>query len=57
MELASGGFAMHRINRQEAYSLDGDIYTNNAESFFWAHARKTGFYFGKIVASALKIIT
>jgi hypothetical protein len=25
---------MHRINHQEAYSLDGDIYTNNAESFF-----------------------
>jgi transposase-like protein len=27
-------FTMHRINHQEAYSLDGDIYTNNAESFF-----------------------
>src|ERR1700737_1609552 len=29
-----GPFTMHRINHQEAYSLDGDIYTNNAESFF-----------------------
>jgi transposase-like protein len=29
-----GRFKMHRINHQEAYSLDGDIYTNNAESFF-----------------------
>jgi transposase-like protein len=29
-----GRFTMHRINHQEAYSLDGDIYTNNAESFF-----------------------
>jgi hypothetical protein len=27
-------FTMHRINHQEAYSLNGDIYTNNAESFF-----------------------
>ena len=27
-------FAMHRVNHQEAYSLDGDIYTSNAESFF-----------------------
>src|SRR6266850_1848924 len=25
-----GRFTMHRINHQEAYSLDGDIYTNNA---------------------------
>jgi transposase-like protein len=29
-----GRFTMHRINHQEAYSLDGDIYTNDAESFF-----------------------
>jgi hypothetical protein len=29
-----GRFTMHRINHQEAYSLDGDIYTNNTESFF-----------------------
>src|SRR6478672_12569493 len=29
-----GRFTMNRINHQEAYSLDGDIYTNNAESFF-----------------------
>src|ERR1700722_19169625 len=29
-----GRFTMHRINHQEVYSLDGDIYTNNAESFF-----------------------
>jgi transposase-like protein len=29
-----GRFTMHRINHQEAYSLDGDVYTNNAESFF-----------------------
>jgi transposase-like protein len=29
-----GRFTMHRINHQEAYSLDGDIYTKNAESFF-----------------------
>ncbi len=29
-----GRFTMHRINHQEAYRLDGDIYTNNAESFF-----------------------
>jgi hypothetical protein len=29
-----GRFTIHRINHQEAYSLDGDIYTNNAESFF-----------------------
>jgi transposase-like protein len=29
-----GRFTMHRINHQEAYSLDDDIYTNNAESFF-----------------------
>ena len=29
-----GRFTMHRINHQEAYSLDGDIYTNNVESFF-----------------------
>jgi hypothetical protein len=29
-----GRFTMHRINHPEAYSLDGDIYTNNAESFF-----------------------
>ena len=27
-------FTMHRINHQEAYSLAGGIYTNNAESFF-----------------------
>jgi transposase-like protein len=27
-------YTLHRINHQEAYSLDGDIYTNNAESFF-----------------------
>ena len=27
-------FTMHRINHQEAYSLPGGIYTNNAESFF-----------------------
>jgi hypothetical protein len=29
-----GRFTMHRINHQEAYSLDNDVYTNNAESFF-----------------------
>jgi hypothetical protein len=29
-----GRFTMHRINQQEAYSLEGGIYTNNAESFF-----------------------
>jgi transposase-like protein len=29
-----GRFTMHRINHQEAYSLEGGIYTNNAESFF-----------------------
>jgi hypothetical protein len=29
-----GRFTMHRINHQEAYGLDGDVYTNNAESFF-----------------------
>src|SRR6202047_389872 len=28
-----GRFTMHRINHQEAYSLDGDIYTNTAETF------------------------
>jgi transposase-like protein len=28
-----GRFTMHRINHQEAYSLEGGIYTNNAESF------------------------
>jgi transposase-like protein len=27
-------FELHRVNHQEAYSLPGDIYTNNAESFF-----------------------
>jgi transposase-like protein len=27
-------FTTHRINHQEAYSLPGGIYTNNAESFF-----------------------
>lgn len=27
-------FTLHRINHQEAYSLPGGIYTNNAESFF-----------------------
>jgi transposase-like protein len=27
-------FMMHRINHQEAYSLEGGVYTNNAESFF-----------------------
>ena len=27
-------FTMHRINHQEAYSLPGGVYTNNAESFF-----------------------
>jgi transposase-like protein len=29
-----GRFTMHRINHQEAYSLEGGVYTNNAESFF-----------------------
>jgi ISXO2-like transposase domain len=29
-----GRLTMHRINHQEAYSLEGGIYTNNAESFF-----------------------
>jgi transposase-like protein len=29
-----GRYAMHRINHQEAYSLPGGVYTNNAESFF-----------------------
>jgi hypothetical protein len=29
-----GRFTMHRINHQEAYSLPGGVYTNNAESFF-----------------------
>jgi hypothetical protein len=48
-------FAMHRVNHQEAYSLQGDIYANNAESFF-SHRRKIAFYSAKIVASALKII-
>jgi transposase-like protein len=33
-ELHDGRFTMHRINHHEAYSLEGDIYTNNAESFF-----------------------
>ena len=27
-------FTMHRINHQEAYSLPGEVYTNNAELFF-----------------------
>jgi transposase-like protein len=27
-------YELHRINHQEAYSLPGEIYTNNAESFF-----------------------
>ena len=27
-------FTLHRINHQEAYSLPGGVYTNNAESFF-----------------------
>jgi transposase-like protein len=27
-------FTLHRINHQEAYSLPGEVYTNNAESFF-----------------------
>jgi len=27
-------YTLHRINHQEAYSLPGQIYTNNAESFF-----------------------
>ena len=44
-----GGFAMHRINHQEAYSLRRYIYTNNA-------CAQIGFYSAKIVASALKII-
>jgi len=48
-------FAMHRVNDQEACSLDGDIYANNAESFF-SRMRKITFYSAKIVASALKII-
>jgi transposase-like protein len=29
-----GRFTMHGINHQEAYSLEGGIYTNNADSFF-----------------------
>ncbi len=29
-------FTMHQINHQEAYSLPGGIYTNNAELFFSA---------------------
>ncbi len=31
-------FTMHRINHQEAYSLPGGIYTNNAEVVFQPHA-------------------
>ena len=27
-------YTLHRINHQEAYSLPGEVYTNNAESFF-----------------------
>jgi transposase-like protein len=27
-------YELHRINHQEAYSLRGEVYTNNAESFF-----------------------
>ena len=27
-------YELHRINHQEAYSLPGEVYTNNAESFF-----------------------
>ena len=27
-------YELHRINHQEAYSLPGQVYTNNAESFF-----------------------
>jgi transposase-like protein len=27
-------YTLHRINHQEVYSLPGEIYTNNAESFF-----------------------
>jgi hypothetical protein len=27
-------YTLHRINHQEAYSLPGEIYTNNAESYF-----------------------
>ena len=48
-------FAMHQVNHQEAYSLDGDIYADNADAFF-SRMRKLAFYSAKIVASALKII-
>jgi hypothetical protein len=48
--------AMHRVNHQEAYSLDGDIYANNAEVVLLAHAQNRFFYPAQIVASALKII-
>jgi transposase-like protein len=27
-------YTLHRINHQESYSLPGEVYTNNAESFF-----------------------
>jgi transposase-like protein len=27
-------YTLHRINHQEAYSLPGEVYTNNAESYF-----------------------
>ncbi len=27
-------YTLHRINHQDAYSLPGEVYTNNAESFF-----------------------
>jgi hypothetical protein len=27
-------YTLHRINHREAYSLPGEVYTNNAESFF-----------------------
>ena len=31
--------AMHPVNHQEAYSLEGDIYANNAEVVLLAHTQ------------------
>jgi hypothetical protein len=51
-----GGFAIHRINHQEAYSLDGDISIPTTPSRSSRACAQIGFYSAKIVASALKII-
>jgi hypothetical protein len=49
-------FAMHRDNHQEAYSLHGDIYANNAEVVLLAHAQNRFFIQHKSSRALSKII-